>query len=121
MNLARAAGEQGHGTTPDTLRGEATVSPADQAVALEIGRRLRRRRRHMGATLSEIGRRAGVSYQQLQRLECGETQISAAMVWRLAGALGVTVDDLFGEPPAPTPNTAAANDDSRGPQPPAAG
>ena len=85
------------------LRGAAALNRAQSFVALEIGQRLRRRRRQLGATLTEIARRAGVSYQQVQRFECGETQISAAMVWRLAEALGVTVPYLFGETTAPEP------------------
>ena len=91
------------------LRGAAALNRAQSFVALEIGQRLRRRRRHLGATLTEIARRAGVSYQQVQRFECGETQISAAMVWRLAEALSVSVPYLFGETttPEPEPNRPA--------------
>lgn len=100
------------------LRGEAAVNPAQSVMALEIGKRLRRRRRQLGATLTEIGRRAGVSYQQVQRFECGETQISAAMVWRLAEALGVSVHYLFGETTTPEPGPS---DDRPGSAPPEAG
>ena len=85
------------------LRGAAAMSRAQSVVVLEIGQRIRTRRRSLGATLTEIGRRAGISYQQVQRFECGETQISAAMVWRLAEALGVSVHHLFGEATAPEP------------------
>ncbi|WP_394760553.1 helix-turn-helix domain-containing protein [Phenylobacterium sp.] len=85
---------------------EPAMSQAGDAVARAIGKRIRRRRRELGATLAEIARRAGVSYQQVQRFECGETQISAAMVWKLAAALGVGVHDLFGEdgPAGPSPS-----------------
>ena len=94
------------------------MSRAHALVTLENGARIRRRRRSLGATLTEIGRRAGISYQQLQRFESGETQISAAMVWRLAEALGVSVHHLFGETTAPEPG---ASDDRPGSARPEAG
>jgi DNA-binding XRE family transcriptional regulator len=65
-------------------------------IGLTIGRRLRQRRREIAATQKEIGRRAGVSYQQIQRFEAGAVRISAAMIWKLAGALDVSVPYLFG-------------------------
>lgn len=97
-------------------RGEVGMSRAHALVTLEIGARIRRRRRSLGATLTEIGRRAGISYQQLQRFECGETQISAAMVWRLAEALGVSVHHLFGETTAPEPGPSEGRPGSARPE-----
>ena len=51
----------------------------------------------MGATQQDIGRLLGIPYQQLQRYELAETRISAAMVWKVAQALGVTAPFLMGE------------------------
>jgi DNA-binding XRE family transcriptional regulator len=65
-------------------------------IGVAIGRRLRARRRELRVTQKEIGRRAGVSYQQVQRYETGALRISAAMIWRLAIALDVSVPYLFG-------------------------
>jgi DNA-binding XRE family transcriptional regulator len=67
-----------------------------EEISLTIGRRLRQRRRELCATQKEIGRRAGVSYQQVQRYETGALRISAAMIWKLANALDVSVPYLFG-------------------------
>lgn len=100
---------------------EPGMTPKNGAVALEIGKRLRRQRRHLGVTLSEIGRRAGVTHQQVQRFECGETQISAAMVWRLAEALGVSVHYLFGETATPRPDAEPSERRHRPAPPTAAG
>jgi DNA-binding XRE family transcriptional regulator len=65
-------------------------------IGIAIGRRLRARRRELRVTQKEVGRRAGVSYQQVQRYETGALRISAAMIWKLAIALDVSVPELFG-------------------------
>jgi DNA-binding XRE family transcriptional regulator len=67
-----------------------------EEIGLAIGRRLRQRRRELGATQKEIGRRTGISYQQIQRFENGALRLSAAMLWKLAVALDVSVTYLFG-------------------------
>jgi DNA-binding XRE family transcriptional regulator len=72
-------------------------TPLDaEAIGIAIGRRLRARRRELSVTQKEVGRRAGVSYQQVQRYETGAMRISAAMIWKLAIALDVSVPYLFG-------------------------
>lgn len=58
-------------------------------VDLHVGLRLRWRRRSLGLTQSDVGTICGVSFQQVQKYECAASHMSAAMLWRLAGALGV--------------------------------
>jgi transcriptional regulator with XRE-family HTH domain len=59
------------------------------------GERLKRRREEQGWTAAELARRAGVSKAYLSRLEAGKTvRPSAAILERLAAALGTTVADL---------------------------
>ena len=79
---------------PDPTRYRTPLRAEDIGVA--IGRRLRARRRELRVTQKEVGRRAGVSYQQVQRYETGALRISAAMIWKLAIALDVSVPYLFG-------------------------
>jgi DNA-binding XRE family transcriptional regulator len=83
-------GEYGDSRAGADWRGQA------EDISLTIGRRLRQRRREICATQKEIGQRAGVTYQQVQRYEAGAQRISAAMIWKLAGALGVGIPYLFG-------------------------
>jgi DNA-binding XRE family transcriptional regulator len=78
----------------DGLRYRTPLRAEDIGVA--VGRRLRERRRELSVTQKEVGRRAGVSYQQVQRYETGALRISAAMIWKLAIALDVSVPYLFG-------------------------
>lgn len=65
-----------------------------------LGGRLRKRRRLLGLTQSELARRVDLRFQQIQKYECGANKITAARIWELALALDVTVEyffDGFGE------------------------
>lgn len=64
-------------------------------VDLHLGKRLRRRRRLMGLSLSDLGGMCGVSFQQIQKYECAANHMSAAMIWRISGALGVGVQYFY--------------------------
>jgi len=70
---------------------------------IDVGERLRDIRRLRRATLRTIADRAGVSESFLSQVERGRASASIASLRRIAGALGVTVADLFepGGPPQP--------------------
>jgi transcriptional regulator with XRE-family HTH domain len=57
------------------------------AFNVEVGRRLRARRRECRMTLAQLADKCGISFQQLQRYETGENAISAYMLWSLARCL----------------------------------
>jgi transcriptional regulator with XRE-family HTH domain len=57
--------------------------------------RLRLRRRLLDLTQTELASVCGVSFQQIQKYESGSNHISAAMLWRLAGALGVNTQYFY--------------------------
>lgn len=84
----------------------------DYRLNLELGRRLRNRRRLMGMTLQDVGERAGVRMQQVQKYEAGVNKVSAVMLWKLSRALGVPpayfFDGLAPEFIAERPRPAAA-------------
>ena len=70
---------------------------------VDVGERLRDIRRSRRATLKQIADRAGVSESFLSQVERGRASASIASLRRIAGALGVSVADLFepGGPPRP--------------------
>src|SRR5947208_7337045 len=71
-------------------------SSAPDAVAeVDVGERLRDIRRLRRATLRTIADRAGVSESFLSQVERGRASASIASLQRIAGALGVSVADLF--------------------------
>jgi len=76
-------------------------SSAPDAVAeVDVGERLRAIRGLRRATLRTIADRAGVSESFLSQVERGRASASIASLRRIAGALGVSVADLF-EPSGP--------------------
>lgn len=69
----------------------------DKPESTAIGQRIRRFRNDRGLSLSELAERAGVSKSHLSAIETGAgARPGAAILNRLAGALGVTLADLFG-------------------------
>jgi DNA-binding XRE family transcriptional regulator len=68
---------------------------AEHDFALLIGRRIRRRRRMLGFTQAQLAAVAGVTFQQIQKYECGIHRISAVRLWQLAQALSAPVGYFF--------------------------
>lgn len=62
-----------------------------QTIDIQLGHRLRRRRRLMGLSQAELGALCGVRFQQIQKYESATNKISASMLVRLAHALRVDV------------------------------
>ena len=60
-----------------------------------IGAAMRRRRRAIEITLTELARVCDVSFQQVQKYESGACSISAAQLWTIACALGVPVSYFY--------------------------
>ena len=75
-------------------------SAPDVTSEVDVGERLRDMRRLRRATLKTIADRAGVSESFLSQVERGRASASIASLRRIAGALGVSVADLF-EPDGP--------------------
>ena len=78
-------------------------SAPDALAEVDVGERLRDIRRLRRATLRTVAARAGVSESFLSQVERGRASASIASLRRIAGALGVSVADLFepGGPPRP--------------------
>ena len=78
-------------------------SAPDALSEVDVGERLRDIRRLRRATLRTVAARAGVSESFLSQVERGRASASIASLRRIAGALGVSVADLFepGGPPRP--------------------
>src|SRR6266576_6281838 len=70
---------------------------------VDVGERLRAIRSLRRATLRTIADRAGVSESFLSQVERGRASASIASLRRIAGALGVTVAELFESGALPRP------------------
>ena len=67
------------------------TTPEDAA----IGRTVRALRLDRGLSQSDLGREAGVTFQQLQKYEKGANRVSAARLARIAAALNVPVTAFY--------------------------
>ena len=66
-----------------------------EGIDSHLGKRLRRRRRLLGLTQQNLGEAVGVRFQQIQKYECAQNRISAAMLWQLCCALEVSSGYFF--------------------------
>jgi transcriptional regulator with XRE-family HTH domain len=75
-----------------------------------VGARLRRLRRERKLSQSDLARQIGIQQSDLSRMEKGEYRVSLDNLFKLLGALGVSVTEFFaGDTPsqAPAPVTRA--------------
>ena len=76
-----------------TVPRKSSRSPTE--VDKQVGRNVRRYRKDMHMTLNELADQLGVSQQQIQKYETGESRISASMVLAISEVLNVGIEDLF--------------------------
>lgn len=60
-----------------------------------IGNRIKEIRQLQGMTLSDLGERVGVSSQQIQKYESGDSKISTDKLYKVADALEVRITSFF--------------------------
>jgi len=70
-------------------------SPSGDPVDLQVGQRIRRRRRELRLSQADLGAVVGVSAQQIRRYEHGTSAAAPAHLVRFAARLEVTVDFFF--------------------------
>jgi transcriptional regulator with XRE-family HTH domain len=75
----------------------------DEAVDVRVRRRLRELRAERGLTLQQVAERASIDVSTLSRLESGKRRLALDHLPALAGALGVSVDELMGTHPPRDP------------------
>lgn len=59
-------------------------------IDVEVGRRIRRRRMQHKMTQSELAKKLGISFQQVQKYETAKNRISISRLCMIANALPVT-------------------------------
>lgn len=60
-----------------------------------VGKRLRRRRRILGLTQTELAEKVGVRFQQIQKYECGANRMTCGRLYDLSRAMNVSVQYFF--------------------------
>ena len=66
-------------------------------ILVALGRRLRAARQHAGVSLGDLAYVAGVTPQQIWKIEHAHNHISAVRLFIIAKALGLSVDYFFME------------------------
>lgn len=75
----------------------------DSGVNNYIGQRIKLRRDMLGLTQKDLAKACGVTFQQIQKYENGETRIVAERLYQLGLALEAPVSFLFSGLPNQTP------------------
>jgi transcriptional regulator with XRE-family HTH domain len=72
------------------------LSPRSAGVAdIEMGRRIRLRRREAGISQTELAAHLGLTFQQVQKYEKGISRVGAAQLQQIAKMLGVDVPFFY--------------------------
>lgn len=64
-------------------------------VDIHVGRRLRQKRTFLGLSQDAVGKKIGVTFQQIQKYERGINRMGASRLYDFAKALGVQVSYFF--------------------------
>ena len=76
-------------------------------VDVHVGRRVRVRRTLLGLSQEKLGEALGLTFQQVQKYECGANRISASRLYQIGHILDVPVSYFFEEMTEPeTPQSA---------------
>ena len=70
---------------------------AATAIDVEVGARIRSRRKILGISQSALGERLGITFQQIQKYEKGTNRAGASRLQGIANLLGTTPAALLGE------------------------
>ncbi len=79
-------------------------------VNAHVGSQIRKRRRLLGLTQTQLGNLVGIRFQQIQKYETGDNRVNAQRLWQLSEALGVDVNYFYAGLAAKIQELATAND-----------
>ncbi len=76
------------------------ISPRSaSAIDRYIGARIREQRLALNMSQEQLGRKLGVSFQQIQKYESGRNRVSAARLFVICKALNVSLSSMFERDP----------------------
>jgi transcriptional regulator with XRE-family HTH domain len=73
-----------------------TIEAEARDIDLEVGARIRDRRKALGMSQTDLGKAIGVSFQQVQKQERGTNRVSSSALVLIARALKCDPADLLG-------------------------
>lgn len=87
--------EQLRKTVLRCLEGRGLLRLSEEALREQLGAAIRERRKALGLTLAEMGKRTSVSLGYLSQIELGKNSASIETLYRIALGLRVRMADLF--------------------------
>ncbi len=67
----------------------------EQSIYVEIGRCVLEERKALGFTQTDLAKEVGILRTSIANIEAGRQRLPIYMLYRIATALGVSVDDLL--------------------------
>ena len=64
-----------------------------------VGATIRTRRKALGISQTKLAVRVGLTFQQIQKYECGTNRVSASTLYEIAKALSMPIAEFFDELP----------------------
>ena len=77
------------------MRRHIATKDGPHPIDVHVGSRVRQRRTLAGLSQTALGEALGLTFQQVQRYECGKNRIGASNLWKLTQALDVPVSFIF--------------------------
>ena len=71
------------------------MAKAPHPIDIEVGNRIKARRRMMGMSQGTLADALGVTFQQVQKYEKGTNRVSASRLQKVGEVLGVPVSSFF--------------------------
>ena len=68
-----------------------------QLIDVEVGARIRQRRKLLGLSQAALADQIGVTFQQVQKYEKGANRVGSSRLHQIAGVLGIEPAALFGQ------------------------
>ena len=78
-------------------RGRSTRKDGPHPVDVQVGDRVRQRRRLLGMSQAALAEALGISFQQIQKYEHGTNRISASRLYEISRVLDIPVTYFFDE------------------------
>jgi transcriptional regulator with XRE-family HTH domain len=73
------------------------TSNAASQIDIDVGARIRARRKLLGMSQSTLAEQIGVTFQQVQKYEKGSNRVGSSRLQQIANTLGTVPSALFGE------------------------
>jgi transcriptional regulator with XRE-family HTH domain len=87
--------------THAVVRRALSLQAGEKTVDQLVGQQIRLRRTHCGLTQTGLGKRLGVSFQQVQKYETGANRVNSSILYEMSLILKVPVEFFFSALPNP--------------------